>query len=111
VTVIATGGLPSTLAAKGATATIPVVFQFAGDPVEIGVVASLNRPGGNLTGITSLNVEIAPKQIEMIHDVVPATTDIALLVNLGQSTPSPADNGGYATRGPEAWGASSRSPC
>jgi putative tryptophan/tyrosine transport system substrate-binding protein len=81
VNVIATGGLPSTLAAKAATATIPIVFQFAGDPVEIGVVASLNRPGGNLTGVTSLNVEVAPKQLELIRTVIPGATAIALLVN------------------------------
>jgi len=81
VTVIVTGGLPSILAAKAATATIPIVFNLGGDPVELGIVASLNRPGGNLTGMTSLNVEIAPKQIELIHEVISATTDIALLVN------------------------------
>jgi putative ABC transport system substrate-binding protein len=81
VNVIAVGGLPSTLAAKAATATIPIVFQFTGDPVEIGVVASLSRPGGNLTGVTSLNVEVAPKQLELIRDVLPMATVIALLIN------------------------------
>jgi putative tryptophan/tyrosine transport system substrate-binding protein len=81
VNVIVVGGLPSTLAAKAATATIPIVFPFAGDPVEIGVVASLSRPGGNLTGVTSLNVEVAPKQLELIRDVVPMATAIALLIN------------------------------
>jgi putative ABC transport system substrate-binding protein len=81
VNVIAVGGLPSTLAAKAATTTIPIVFQFAGNPVELGVVASLNRPGGNLTGVTSLNVEIASKQLELIRNVVPMATSIALLVN------------------------------
>ncbi len=79
--VIATGGLPSTLAAKAATTTVPVIFQFAGDPVEVGVVASLNRPAGNLTGVTSLNVEVAPKQLELMHQVVPKAALIALLVN------------------------------
>jgi putative ABC transport system substrate-binding protein len=83
VNVIATGGLPSTLAAKAATATIPVVFQFAGDPVEIGVVGSLSRPGGNLTGVTSMNVEVAPKQLELVHTVMPMASVIALLVNPG----------------------------
>jgi putative ABC transport system substrate-binding protein len=81
VTAIVAIGLSATLAAKAVTATIPIVFQFAGDPVEIGVVASLNRPGGNLTGVTSLNVEIASKQLELVHEVVPTTTVIALLVN------------------------------
>jgi putative tryptophan/tyrosine transport system substrate-binding protein len=83
VNVIATGGLPSTLAAKAATATTPVVFQFAGDPVEIGVVGSLSRPSGNLTGVTSMNVEVAPKQLELVHTVMPMATVIALLVNPG----------------------------
>jgi putative ABC transport system substrate-binding protein len=81
VNVIAAGGLPSTLAAKEATATIPIVFVFAGNPVEMGVVASLSRPSGNLTGVTSLNVEVAPKQLELIRDVVPMANVIALLVN------------------------------
>ena len=81
VNAIAAGGLPSTLAAKEATATIPIVFVFAGNPVEIGVVPSLSRPSGNLTGVTSLNVEVAPKQLELIRDVVPMATVIALLVN------------------------------
>jgi putative tryptophan/tyrosine transport system substrate-binding protein len=81
VNVIALSGYPSTLAAKAATATIPIVFQFAGDPVEIGVAASLSRPGGNLTGVTSLNVEVAPKQLELMHNVIPTATEFALLVN------------------------------
>jgi putative ABC transport system substrate-binding protein len=81
VKVIALGGLPATLAARAATTTIPIVFQLASNPAEIGVVASLNRPGGNLTGVTSLNVEVAPKQLEMVHEVVPMATVIALLVN------------------------------
>jgi putative ABC transport system substrate-binding protein len=81
VAVIVVTALLPALAAKAATTAIPIVFSIAGDPVELGVVASLNRPGGNLTGVTSLNVEVAPKQIELIRNVIPTATSIALLVN------------------------------
>src|SRR6266852_6328709 len=64
VDVIATGGTPSVLAAKGATSTIPIVFS-SGDPVEGGVIASLSRPGGNLTGVSDMNTEMTPKRLEL----------------------------------------------
>jgi putative ABC transport system substrate-binding protein len=71
---------PSASAAKAATQTIPIIFGVAADPVELGLVASLNRPGGNLTGVASLNTEIATKRLELLHKAVPATLSIALLI-------------------------------
>jgi putative ABC transport system substrate-binding protein len=78
--IFAPGGPSPALAAKAATTSIPIVFHFGGDPVATGLVASLNRPGGNLTGFTDLNVEVGKKKLEVIHEVMP-TAPIALLVN------------------------------
>ena len=82
VTVIAApGSTPAALAARLATTTIPIVFAIAADPVGLGLVASLARPGGNFTGVVTLNVEIAPKRLELLHELFPAATSFALLVN------------------------------
>jgi putative ABC transport system substrate-binding protein len=81
VSVIAALTTPSAIAAKAATATIPIVFATIADPVQIGLVTSLNRPGGNLTGFSFLNVEIGPKLVELLHEVVPAATMVAALIN------------------------------
>jgi putative tryptophan/tyrosine transport system substrate-binding protein len=81
VVLTAAGGTPSALAAKAATATIPIVFGVGVDPVESGLVASLSRPGGNLTGVTNLNAEVGPKRLELVHELLPAATNVAALVD------------------------------
>jgi putative ABC transport system substrate-binding protein len=85
VTVIVAAGNRPTQAAKAATQTIPVIFGIAGDPVELGVVASLNRPSGNLTGVTSVGSELAGKRLELLHQLVPAADPIAYLTRIGGS--------------------------
>jgi putative ABC transport system substrate-binding protein len=89
VAVIAAFTTPSTLALKAATSTIPIVFFTAGDPVALGFVASLNRPGGNLTGTTTLTLEVGSKWLQLLHEMVPTATTFALLVN--PTSPNLAD--------------------
>ena len=81
VAVIIGAGVSASLAAKAATTTIPIVFNMGVDPVERGFVASLNRPGRNLTGVSNLNVRLEPKRLELLHEVIPKASRIALLVN------------------------------
>jgi putative ABC transport system substrate-binding protein len=95
VTLIPATTTPAALAAKAVTTTVPIVFETGGDPVRLGLVASLSRPGGNVTGVTQLNTEVMPKRLELIHELVPTATVIPLLVN--PNSPNLAESF-YATR-------------
>ena len=81
VNIIAASGLPAALAAKAATSTIPIVFRLAVDPVAFGLTQSIDRPGGNITGVTMLFDLLTPKKLELLHQIVPSTASIGILIN------------------------------
>ncbi len=93
---------PAALAAKAATATIPIVFTTISDPVQVGLVASFNRPGGNITGSSYQNLEVGPKLLELMREVLPAATAMALLID--PTNPNAKSQvSEYAGRGAHAW--------
>src|SRR6516164_8155534 len=81
VAVIAATTTPAALAAKAANTSIPIVFETGADPIQLGLVANLSRPGGNVTGVSQTNVEMAPKRMQLLHELVPTASVMALLVN------------------------------
>ena len=84
--IVAPGGAPVALAAKAATASKTIVFEMGGDPVQLGVVDSLSRPGGNITGVSSLSVEVSPKRLEMMHELRPTAAKMAVAANPASPT-------------------------
>jgi putative ABC transport system substrate-binding protein len=90
---VAVGGVPSAQAAKAATSTIPIIFAVGGDPVAFGIVSSLNRPSGNITGVTNFNHELGQKRLELLHEMMPGATRIGLLVNPATALADPTSEG------------------
>jgi ABC-type uncharacterized transport system substrate-binding protein len=94
--IVATGGSPTSLAAKAATATIPIVFRVGLDPIAVGLVASLNRPGGNVTGVCGLTNEVGPKRLQLLHEMSYAAvsvtiTDVGIYIGRVLKGEKPAD--------------------
>jgi putative tryptophan/tyrosine transport system substrate-binding protein len=94
VNVIVAMSTPAALAAKAATTTLPIVFEMGSDPVNIGLVDSLSRPGGNVTGVTQMNIMITPKRLELLHELIPSARVVALLVDPANPTIAAAQSSG-----------------
>jgi putative tryptophan/tyrosine transport system substrate-binding protein len=103
IVIAAMGGSPTALAAKAATTTIPIVFGFGGDPVQTGLVASLNRPGGNITGVVTMNLELAAKRLGLLHELVPEATRFAVLINANNSAAASLTRDALAATAPARW--------
>ena len=103
IVIAAMGGTPTALAAKAATTTIPIVFGFGGDPVQTGLVAILNRPGGNITGVVTMNVELAAKRLGLLHELLPGATRFAVLVNASNSAAASLTRDALAAAAPAGW--------
>jgi putative ABC transport system substrate-binding protein len=98
VTVITAASTPAALAAKAATTTIPIIFEGGADPIKVGLVSRLDRPGGNITGVTQLNIEVGPKRLGLLHEMVPKASSMAFLVNPTDRTMELADVQAVARR-------------
>jgi putative tryptophan/tyrosine transport system substrate-binding protein len=97
VNVIVATSTPAALVAKAATETIPIVFETGSDPVNIGLVSSLNQPGGNVTGVTQMNIIITPKRLELLHELIPSAKVVALLVDPANPTIAAAQSSGVGS--------------
>jgi putative ABC transport system substrate-binding protein len=103
VTIIAASAIPAARAAKAATTTIPIVFGSGTDPVQSGLVASLGRPGGNATGVVTMNVELAGKRLGLLHELVPTATRFAVLFNAGNADSFSATRDALSVTAGPAW--------
>ena len=103
IVIAAMGAAGPARAAKASTTTIPIVFGFGGDPVQSGLVASFNRPGGNITGVVTMNVEIAAKRLGLLHELLPGATRFAVLVNANNPAAASLTRDALAATAPAGW--------